>query len=281
MKRPNTLKNPVFISALLLLLLNDHIFKYQFHNTITGKLSDIAGLFIFPAFWAFFIPKYKKAIYWSTAILFVYWKSSWSQPLIDILANSIFPITRTIDYTDLWTLAILPVSYQYFNTKNSIQLRHISTSAIAIISFFAFCATSKPKDRTQLLSIQRNYNKEFKTKRSREQLLSKINAVGLEYTIDSVYDIHAHVEANTTEKRTSIDTLRVREIIRIKNISYNQDTLKELFIKYSTAVEYNLIKIYGYRFSDTPVFYPYNDKYSELIKDEKEIIKKGFIEKVQ
>lgn len=38
------LANPVFISSLLLLLLNDFVFKPVYHNWLTGKLSDFCGL---------------------------------------------------------------------------------------------------------------------------------------------------------------------------------------------------------------------------------------------
>lgn len=59
-----------FIAGLLLLLLNDFYLKANFGNAFTGKLSDVAGLFIFPLFWAVFFPAHKKVIYLSTALFF-------------------------------------------------------------------------------------------------------------------------------------------------------------------------------------------------------------------
>lgn len=46
------LVSPGFLLCLCLLLLNDFILKSEFHNALTGKLSDFAGLFIFPLFFS-------------------------------------------------------------------------------------------------------------------------------------------------------------------------------------------------------------------------------------
>lgn len=42
------LTHPLSLSAIALLLLNDHVFKRAFPSALTGKLSDFAGLFFFP-----------------------------------------------------------------------------------------------------------------------------------------------------------------------------------------------------------------------------------------
>ncbi len=39
---------PLSVFAVGLLILNDHVFKDLWANTLTGKLSDIAGVFLFP-----------------------------------------------------------------------------------------------------------------------------------------------------------------------------------------------------------------------------------------
>lgn len=54
MRRPSTaspgdgLLHPVPLTAILLLLLNDHLWKYSYPGFLTGKLSDVAGLIFFP-----------------------------------------------------------------------------------------------------------------------------------------------------------------------------------------------------------------------------------------
>jgi len=66
----DVLVSPAFLLGLFLLLLNDYFLKAVFHNWFTGKLSDFAGLFIFPLFWTALFPRYKKSIYYITAFLF-------------------------------------------------------------------------------------------------------------------------------------------------------------------------------------------------------------------
>ena len=51
-----------FMTGLILLLLNDFIFKEMYGNWLTGKLSDFTGLFIFPLFWTALFPKNKNKI---------------------------------------------------------------------------------------------------------------------------------------------------------------------------------------------------------------------------
>ena len=142
------------------MLLNDFVLKSQFHIFFTGKLSDFAGLFIFPLFFVAFFPKRKLLIYFLTGSLFIFWKSPFSQSLIDLWnLLPLFEIGRTIDYTDFFALLILPVSYLYYEieTQKSLALnlsRRISMSLITIISVFAFTATSLVKDRTISLNEQ-------------------------------------------------------------------------------------------------------------------------------
>ncbi len=53
MKRPvpgEGLLHPVALGAALLLALNDHALKALWPGTVTGKLSDFAGLVVFPLF---------------------------------------------------------------------------------------------------------------------------------------------------------------------------------------------------------------------------------------
>lgn len=47
--KPRLLTDKLFLLGLIILLTNDFIFKYEASGLITGKLSDISGLFIFEA----------------------------------------------------------------------------------------------------------------------------------------------------------------------------------------------------------------------------------------
>ena len=138
---------PLFLISIILLLTNDLYFKYEYHNFLTGKLSDFAGLFAFPFFFSYFYPKRSQTIYILTAILFIFWKSELSQPIFDAARTFNIGINRTIDYTDLIALLIMPISFKYWKTdfKKSI-FSNSSLKPITIgICCFAFIATTLPK----------------------------------------------------------------------------------------------------------------------------------------
>lgn len=150
------LLSPLFLLSLFLLLLNDFYLKAQFGNFITGKLSDFAGLFVFPLFFSAFLPKRKLEIYILTGFLFIFWKSPYSQSLINFWnIFGILKIGRTVDFTDLSALLILPVSFVYLSLKTKqeeiysmLLVKKIATSLIIVLSVFAFTATSLVKERT-------------------------------------------------------------------------------------------------------------------------------------
>ena len=145
--RTELLQSPLFLIGLCLLLLNDFVFKYAFSNPITGKLSDFAGLFIFPFFFAALFPRWIKSIYILTIAIFIYWNSELSSGLIHFLEDSGLLLHRTIDPTDFIAFIVLPLSYFYFINQSSkkITRRKISLAFISFISMFSFVATTVPR----------------------------------------------------------------------------------------------------------------------------------------
>lgn len=149
MKRKELILNPFFIAGLVVLLLNDFYLKYEFGNFITGKLSDFAGLLIFPMFIASIIPQSKKFISIIIGLGFIIWKQPLFTPIIDLINQiSFISIHRTIDYSDYMALLILPLSHYLINYKEkpilikTERLKSFSKFALSGIAFFAFCATS-------------------------------------------------------------------------------------------------------------------------------------------
>ena len=153
-QRRKILLSPLFLVGLTILLLNDFYLKTQFHNFFTGKISDFAGLFVFPLFWAAFFPKRKLFIFTATATFFVFWKSSYSQGFIHFWNNlGIFGIGRTVDYSDLIALTVLLPAWIYSGKSEFIKLpeffRKFALTAVTVISVFAFTATSPPGKMNQ------------------------------------------------------------------------------------------------------------------------------------
>lgn len=136
--------------GLFCLLTNDFIFKYQFGGFLTGKLSDIAGLFIFPFFWSVFFARNKFVIYLLTVFIFTIWKTPLSTDLINWTNQTLgTEFSRVIDYSDLMALGILPLSYRHLQrieTRVSTQYNfRLVPFLISGVSLFAFVATSLPR----------------------------------------------------------------------------------------------------------------------------------------
>jgi hypothetical protein len=140
-----------FIGALILLILNDFVFKAAFHNWFTGKLSDFSGLFFFPLFISVFFPKQIKTIFISTALFFVFWKSPLSEGLIHWI-NTLpsFHYGRVIDYTDLIALSILPFSYFIYTKLANLKTLQFNPLLSIIVSAFAMLSTSQRENIVEL-----------------------------------------------------------------------------------------------------------------------------------
>ncbi len=159
-----------FVFGLSILLLNDFLLKDIFGNWLTGKLSDFAGLFVFLVFWATIFPKHKLIVAWITAILFIFWKSQYSQTLIDIWNSlDLLNIYRTVDYSDLFALLILPIAYKFSSSDNQLVHFNINPSYPFVLSAFAFAATSYRSD----VDINSNYIYPH----SRDILIDELNKI--------------------------------------------------------------------------------------------------------
>ena len=99
-----------FVCALAMLLLNDWWLKPAYPGPVTGKLSDFAGIAICALLLLAVWPNHVRGVFLVLSVFFLWWKSSLSQPVIDFI-NALAPlrIGRTVDYTDLVALAIVPV----------------------------------------------------------------------------------------------------------------------------------------------------------------------------
>ena len=135
--------NIPFLVCLTILLANDFYFKTEYHNWLTGKLSDFCGLFIFVWFWTALFPSKKQTIHFLTAMFFVIWKSPYSQAFIEFFSQNFYPIHRVVDITDLVALTMLPITFYYKPNIN--QRLNISPIPLALLTIFSFCATSIPE----------------------------------------------------------------------------------------------------------------------------------------
>jgi tetratricopeptide (TPR) repeat protein len=151
------LLTPIYLAALAGLLLNDHVLKAAAPGLITGKLSDFCGLFALAVFLSVLSPRLTIAWHIGLAVAFVAWKS----PAADVVihawnATMPFRIARVVDYWDLTALSVLPLSFFYLRRDwpalrlTTEWLKATGKVAVALVSLFAFAATSRLPDRSHI-----------------------------------------------------------------------------------------------------------------------------------
>lgn len=224
MKRKDLILNEYFLFGLLLLILNDGFLKWEFGNFLTGKLSDLAGLFIFPMFITFLAPRLRKYSSTIVAILFIFWKSSLSSHLIEGF-NSISPfkVNRVIDFTDLCCLVILPMTHYLINRKYSIHEFHresefmlkVSRVVVLIIAFVAFTSTSIQR-RIEIPEGSIYIDKTFLLNMSNDEVLNKIRKLD--------YDTLVMYHLNNSD---TINYYQIRDI-PLSSHQFGMDTLRSM-----------------------------------------------------
>jgi hypothetical protein len=126
-----------------MLLLNDLVLKAAFANWLTGKLSDVAGLFVVVVLGATLHSRRAGAIALATAAAFVVWKSPASQPAIDLWNQATgFTIARVVDASDLVALAVVPLARRYAVTARRLAPTVLRYPIVAA-SLLAILGTSK------------------------------------------------------------------------------------------------------------------------------------------
>ncbi|MEA2205146.1 MAG: hypothetical protein QOE77_1922 [Blastocatellia bacterium] len=215
-KNVEILASPGFLVSLFVLLLNDFILKEQFHSVLTGKLSDFAGLFVFPLFWAAFLPRRKSLIYLLTAFLFIFWKSAYSQPLIEVWDNlPFFSIARTVDYSDFAALVVLPFSYAYGRRPFYFRMQYPALCSIAIVSLFAFTATQ--------FSQKVPYANEYQFQTSKKELMVRMSHLPANKVLSSFWEAETfkvHFESCQIAATVNIRERDKQTVLALQEMDY-------------------------------------------------------------
>jgi hypothetical protein len=144
--RLESLASPAFIAALALLVANDFALKPLFHNALTGKLSDFAGLFALGLFVATLWPRHAPLLGAAIAAAFTFWKTSYAEPLIESLnVVSPFAFGRTVDLTDLMAIPMIPLAVWAAPRLEPWPLPRALQVGLAVLAPVAFTATSQPQ----------------------------------------------------------------------------------------------------------------------------------------
>ena len=182
--------NRIFIAGLLILALNDHYLKQQYGNWLTGKLSDFAGLLIFPMFLQFLFPQLSKWSVIITGLFFIFWKLPVSENFIQFYNKIAFiSISRTVDYSDFIALCVLPLSWYLIQRIDQYRikipfpmiLRYTAIVPIVVI----FMATQPSIKQRMFHGGDIHIGKYYRLKMSEAQALSKLKAQGYEIIPDT------------------------------------------------------------------------------------------------
>jgi len=162
-----TLTSWPFAIGLGVLLLNDAWLKQAFPGWLTGKLSDFAGVAVVALLVLAAVPRHRHLAGAAVGLAFTFWKSAWSQPLIDGLnAYLPWPVSRVVDYTDLLALCVIPLCARFSDwvdhTGGSRWVmparwpRRMLLPPLLLATVLGITATSIPRTMTEFQVRQRN-----------------------------------------------------------------------------------------------------------------------------
>lgn len=175
--------NHYFIVGLVILICNDMWLKWGYHNYLTGKLSDFAGLFIFPMFLAYVFPRIKKQAAIITGIGFFLWKLPVAGMFINwVNLNPFFQINRVADYSDYSAFLVLPFSHRiiersfYQPLYSNTYIKIVGRYAVIAASLMAFTATSYARYIVPKGTVF--IGKYYTLRLGKEDILKHINDIG-------------------------------------------------------------------------------------------------------
>lgn len=143
----STLVSWPFLLSLAVLITNDLYLKSAFPGWLTGKLSDVAGIYLVALLVTASSPTKKYMGAMILALGFLYWKSPLSQWFVDSM-NSMLQVRigRVVDYSDLLALLTIPIAWATVTdgaTNSRKLLTHkLLSIPIAVVAVLAVSGTS-------------------------------------------------------------------------------------------------------------------------------------------
>ncbi|WP_228448779.1 hypothetical protein [Chryseobacterium mulctrae] len=179
----------------------------------------------------YIFPKLKQNSVFAAAIIFSFWKSQYSQSLINFY-NEISPIqtSRIIDYSDLFVLLLLPIPYYLIKNVHKIDfltIKKLNPKFIFVISLFIFIAEAPPPSHyfTMNNGNLQCYKCNMKVNHSKDYVLNKLKQNGIEF--DTVRLIHYRsVIDSTSGGKKYIKNELIIDNDTLRNISFTIFPLK-------------------------------------------------------
>lgn len=222
------LQSWLYIFALVILIINDHVLKHAYPGWITGKISDVAGLLIFFLFLSSFFKNHLPWVVAGIVLFFVWWKSAFSQSAIDAWNSAfLFPISRVVDPTDLWALFILIPGIIVFQHRHQLRTSFIPSYFIVLISLIAFTATSYYKS----VNFE---NDVYFFSYSKNELIERINTLSAKDSLAGNLPVSIHTYNANDTVMDNMDTVYYyvsRYVEVVDTIHQNQTKTDSLIIR--------------------------------------------------
>ncbi|MBL8512530.1 MAG: hypothetical protein JNJ55_00955 [Betaproteobacteria bacterium] len=175
-----------FLLSLSVLLVNDWYLKAAFPGVVTGKLSDFAGIAVVALLLLAAAPRHRRPLFWGIALAFLWWKSPASEPFIRAINGvGLVRIGRTVDYTDLIALLVVPLCQRVVTldgklTTPSLGLRRLLVIPTVAATSFALLGTSVIQTRQDYSVRKTTSADELK----REEVAEVIKTVGAKHGLE-------------------------------------------------------------------------------------------------
>jgi hypothetical protein len=250
-RNPYYLLNAVFVLGVLLLFINDHFLKFRFANWVTGKLSDAAGIIILPLLLTYLLPSLRRMSVPLSVALFIFWKSAFSQPFIDIYNQFAWiSITRVVDYSDLCVFVLLPLPYFLLSRMDRLPFLHIHRVPPVLVvlpTLFILMATSPPPGfyYTHSDGNLKCYKCYFTVGYNQEEIVEKLGRHHVIFDRITPLDTLALLRMPRLQKENA-------HYYRLNSLVIGQDTFRNLDFTMRTIRNRNTrIYINGMQVSDT------------------------------
>lgn len=182
MARLESLRSPAFLLAVAVLVLNDFVLKAAFGNWLTGKLSDVAGVWAFGYFVLVLTRWPRPVVAAIIAAGFTFWKSPAAAGVIQAWNSVAWPaVGRTVDPTDLLALLVLlllPANVSAGSVPARGGHRGLVNAAIALSAVLAFAATSRKGDNVCCEAA-------FQFAGTEEALIARLESIGARHVSKS------------------------------------------------------------------------------------------------
>ncbi|MDW3177824.1 MAG: hypothetical protein R8J94_10575 [Acidimicrobiia bacterium] len=150
----DSLRDPRFLTALVLLLANDFVLKNAWPGVISGKLSDLAGMVFFPVVMTSLLHVLRIGAGPVLGLVAVWFTGLQLSPTVDSVHESLLSfvlpwnVINTPDPTDLVALVVLPITYRILTNPSPITFRAGSQRLIVGLVLVGCLAETGPDSDT-------------------------------------------------------------------------------------------------------------------------------------